>query len=229
AETLAQARNRGWLERDEQGRFRLASAGVRALRKALSHPADGARPANRPAKRLNPRKAAGARSAGRPCQESPLAWLRRRKDKDGQTLISEAQYNAGERLAADWRRAHITRRVTSDWSGVAASRRVRRGAPDTGVELSDAAVAARERVYRALGAVGSELGGILLDVCCFETGLETAEQAPGWPQRAAKVVLQLALTSLARHSGLTAPERSPFAVLRHWGDEDYRPSIDAWR
>ncbi len=107
AEILAQARNRGWLERDEQGRFRLASAGVRALRKALSQP-----------------------------------------------LITAAQYNAGERLAADWRRAHITRRVTSDWSGVAASRRVRRGAPDTGVELSDAAVAARERVFRALAALG---------------------------------------------------------------------------
>jgi hypothetical protein len=90
-------------------------------------------------------------------------------------------------------------------------------------------VAARERVYRALEAVGSELGGILLDVCCFETGLETAEQAAGWPQRAAKVVLQLALTSLARHYGLIAPERSPFARLRHWGDEDYRPTIDAWR
>jgi hypothetical protein len=229
AGVLAQARNRGWLERDERGRFRLASAGVRALRKALSYPADPARPANRPAKRLNSRKAAGARSVGRPSHETPLAWLHRRKDKDGQPLITDAQYTAGERLAADYHRAHISRRVTSDWSGVAASRRVRRGAPDTGVELSDAAVAARERVYRALGAVGSELGGILLDVCCFETGLEMAEQAAGWPQRAAKVVLQLALTSLARHYGLIAPERLPFARLRHWGDEDYRPTIDGWR
>jgi hypothetical protein len=202
---------------------------VRALRKALSHPVDAARPTNKPAKRLNSRKAAGARSVGRPTHETPLAWLHRRKDKDGQPLITDAQYTAGERLAADYHRAHISRRVTSDWSGVAASRRVRRGAPDTGVELSDAAVAARERVYRALGAVGSELGGILLDVCCFETGLEMAEQAAGWPQRAAKVVLQLALTSLARHYGLIAPERLPFARLRHWGDEDYRPTIDGWR
>ena len=53
--------------------------------------------------------------------------------------------------------------------------------------------------------------------------------AEGWPQRAAKVVLQLALTSLARHYGLIAPERSPFARVRHWGDEDYRPGLDAWR
>jgi hypothetical protein len=112
---------------------------------------------------------------------------------------------------------------------VTASRSARRGAPDAGVELSDAAVAARERIKRAVAAVGSELAGILIDVCCHETGLEAAERAEGWPQRAAKVVLQLALTSLARHYGLIAPERSPFARLRHWGDEDYRPGLDAWR
>jgi hypothetical protein len=34
---------------------------------------------------------------------------------------------------------------------------------------------------------------------------------------------------LARHYGLIAPERFPFARLRHWGDEDYRPTMDAWR
>ena len=162
-------------------------------------------------------------------QDTPLAWLRRRKDKDGQPLITDAQFTAGERLATDYRRAHITRRITSDWSGVAASRQSRRGAPDAGVELSDAAVAARERLKRAIAAVGSELAGILIDVCCHETGLEAAERAEGWPQRAAKVVLQLALTSLARHYGLIAPERTPFARLRHWGDEDYRPGLDAWR
>jgi hypothetical protein len=52
----------------------------------------------------------------------------------------------------------------------------------------------------------------------------------GWPQRAAKVVLQLALTRLARHYGLLAPQpRSGTQRLRHWGSEDYRPDIDAWR
>jgi hypothetical protein len=219
---VAQARSRGWVERDQQGRLRLASAGLKVLRKALGHPtAAGTGPRKKPGRK--------AKASKPSTQETPLAWLRRRRDKDGQPLITDAQFTAGERLAADYRRAHITRRITSDWSGVAASRRSRRGAPDVGVELSDAAVAARERVNRAIAAVGSELAGILIDVCCHETGLEAAERAEGWPQRAAKVVLQLALTSLARHYGLIAPERTPFARLRHWGDEDYRPGLDAWR
>ena len=229
AAIVAQARSRGWLEGDQRGRLRLASAGLKVLRKALSQPAAASSgPPKKSARSAKAGKAAAAKSSTHALQDTPLAWLRRRKDKDGQALITDAQFTAGERLAADYRRAHIVRRITSDWSGVAASRQ-RRGAPDTGVELSDAAVAARERLKRAIAAVGSELAGILIDVCCHETGLEAAERAEGWPQRAAKVVLQLALTSLARHYGLIAPERSPFARLRHWGDEDYRPGLDAWR
>ncbi len=44
-----------------------------------------------------------------------------------------------------------------------------------------------------------------------------------------KIVLQLALTSLARHYGLIAPEPSPSTRrMRHWGVEDFRPTLDAW-
>jgi hypothetical protein len=228
APIMAQASGRGWLERDPQGNLRLATAGIKALRKVLSQSAGSPHPAKRTRQQGKASKASSPKSPARTLHEAPLAWLRRRRDKDGQPLISEAQYAAGERLAADYRRAQISRRVTSDWSGVAASRGSRRGAPDAGVELSDAAVAARERVNRAIAAVGSELAGILIDVCCHETGLESAERAQRWPQRAGKVVLQLALTSLARHYGLIAAERSPFTRLRHWGDEGYRPTIDAW-
>ena len=180
------------------------------LRKALSQPAAACvGPRKKSGRSAKAGKAAVAKPSTHAMQDTPLAWLRRRKDKDGQPLITDAQFTAGERLAADYRRAQISRRITSDWSGVDRVAAARRGAPDAGVELSDAAVAARERIKRAIAAVGSELAGILIDVCCHETGLEAAERAEGWPQRAAKVVLQLALTSLARHYGLIAPERSP--------------------
>jgi hypothetical protein len=66
-------------------------------------------------------------------------------------------------------------------------------------------------------------------VCCFETGLEASGRTAGWPRGAARVVLDLALTRLARHYGLVAPERPAAARLRHWGDADYRPTIERWR
>ena len=137
---------------------------------------------------------------------------------------------AGERLAADFQRAQLAPRVTANWSAIVPGRRMRRAAPGAGVEVSDNAVAARSRVHRALSAVGPELAGILLDVCCLDVGLEAAERAQRWPQRAGKVVLQLALTGLARHYGLLPPEPTPGAHrLRHWGSDDYRPTLDVWR
>ena len=84
---------------------------------------------------------------------------------------------------------------------------------------------------RALMAVGPEVSGVLVDICCELKGLEDAEKENGWPQRAGKVVLQIALTRLARHYGLIGSDQQKPARrgLRHWGSEDYRPTLDAWR
>jgi hypothetical protein len=161
--------------------------------------------------------------------ETALRWLRRRGATGGRALLSEPQFQAGERLAADFRHAGLLPRVTANWSAVAPGVRRRRAAPDSGNEASDRAVAARQRVHAALDAVGPELAGILLDVCCFDAGLEATGRAARWPRGAARVVLELALTRLARHYGLLAPERPAAGRLRHWGDDDYRPTIDGWR
>ena len=160
--------------------------------------------------------------------ESPLGWLYRRRDKDGKALISEAEFAAGERLRADFWFAQMTPRVTTSWASDGfSSRRQRRAAPGAGIELQDRVIVARERVRTALQSVGPELSGILIDVCCHLKGLEEAERAIGWPQRSGKVVLQLALRRLARHYGLM-PMGDPDerGKVRHWGAEDYRPTID---
>jgi hypothetical protein len=227
AGSIACGRRMGWLDRAQDGeRLHLTPAGARALRRVRSQ--QGAAQTDR---RYNDGHLIAIRpapSGGR--QEGPLAWLRRRKDKDGRPLISEAQFAAGERLCADYWRGQLTPRVTADWSGSATSKRTRRAAPGFGAELTDSVVAARERVYRALRAVGPELGNILIDVCCLEMGLQAAGREKAWPQRATRIVLDLALTSLARHYGLIPPEPSPGALrLRHWGEEGYRPNLDAWR
>jgi len=161
--------------------------------------------------------------------ESPIAWLRRRKDKDGAPMISQAQFEAGERLRADFHFALMMPRTTMNWSSVAPARRSRRAGASLRTDvMSDGPSAAGERVRRALAVVGPELAGVLIDVCCHLKGLEAAERDAGWPQRSGKIVLQLALTRLARHYGLEAmPNVAPrCSAARHWGASDYRPSFD---
>lgn len=181
---------------------------------------------------LSEREIAGAR---RPVVvnegESPLGWLKSRKDRNGRPLISAEQFAAGERLRADYWFAHLSPRVTSNWGSSAPSLRARRAAPNNAATLRDEVIAAKERVVRALMAVGPEVSGVLVDICCELKGLEEAERENGWPQRAGKVVLQIALTRLARHYGLIRDERQMPArrKLRHWGSEDYRPTLEAWR
>jgi hypothetical protein len=166
---------------------------------------------------------------GRNLAESPIAWLFSRRDGDGNPLISEAEFNAGERLREDFHFAQMSPSVTQCWSASAGTGGGARSAPGAGVELADNVIAAAERVRRALAAVGPELAGVLIDVCCHLKGLETVERRAGWPQRAGKVVLRVALRSLARHYGLaTGPRAAPrSAAVRHWGAPGYRPSLDA--
>jgi hypothetical protein len=139
--------------------------------------------------------------------ESPLGWLKSRKGRNGRPLITDDQYAAGERLRADYWFAHMSPRVTSNWSALAPAERSRRGAPSNAAALRDEVIAAKERVMRALMAVGPEVSGVLVDICCEPKGLEDAEKENGWPQRAGKVVLQIALTRLARHYGLIRDDK----------------------
>jgi hypothetical protein len=160
--------------------------------------------------------------------ESPLRWLATRKDKAGKPMLESYQVEAGERLRADYQFAGLTSKVTSSWNP-AASANSSGGANDAAAHL-DNIMAARQRVVRAVAAVGPELAGILVDVCCHLRGLEDAEKNEGWPQRSGKVILQLALTKLARHYGLVSEEKISSSLrskLTHWGADDYRPRLNA--
>lgn len=156
--------------------------------------------------------------------ESPLAWLAKRRGPNGRPLIGLVQFQAGERLRADFTRAGLTPRVTSNW--IAPVAQGRRSSGGTAVSFSDSVLAAKERFSRALDAVGPEFAGILLDVCCFLKGLETVERDREWPRRTAKVVLGLALDRLARHYGIGSEMRGPArAPTRFWRTPDARPAM----
>ena len=59
-------------------------------------------------------------------------------------------------------------------------------------------IAARQSVHLALDAVRPEFAGLPLDICCFLKGLEDIERECALPARSGKVVLQLALSRVAR-------------------------------
>jgi hypothetical protein len=131
--------------------------------------------------------------------ESPLAWLARRKGRDGRALIEPVQLLAGERLRAEFTRAHLMPRITANWDASVATGP--RGASPA--SFTETVVGARQRVRAALDAAGPEFAGLLVEVCCFLKGLEQVESERRWPPRSAKVVLQLGLNRLARHYGLS--------------------------
>jgi Domain of unknown function (DUF6456) len=158
--------------------------------------------------------------------ESPLGWLAWRRGRDGRPLIAAHQHQAGERLRADFTRANLMPRTTSNWASPVASGR-RGSGGDHAASFTETMIAARQRVHSALDAAGPEFAGLLIDVCCFLKGLEDIERDRAWPARSAKVVLQLALDRLARHYGYAGEAHGRAqAPVRVWLADDAAFSVD---
>jgi hypothetical protein len=125
--------------------------------------------------------------------ENPLFWLRSRKGPDGKAIISQSQMEAGCRLQSDFFSATAQPKLVLDLSQPYLGKQTRgfEGAP-----MTDRAMDARARMNAALNMLGPGLADIALEVCCYMQGLESAEKHIGWPRRAGKVVLQIALQRL---------------------------------
>jgi hypothetical protein len=126
--------------------------------------------------------------------ESPLAWLHAHGN------VSARQYEAGERLRADYETASLGPSITMRWDD-AAPARGRRGVV-AALDPTETQVAARRRFDRAIAAAGPGLSDVLWRVVCACERLPAAEKALGWPARAGKLVLGLALDRVADHYGL---------------------------
>lgn len=123
--------------------------------------------------------------------ESPLGWLFARG------LVTRRQYDAGERLRADWERAQLSPRVTMSWD--AAPLAPGRGGSAPAPDLAGAQIDAKRRFDDAIQAAGSGLADILWRVVCAGEGMRDAEHALGWPARAGKLVLTFALDRVAAY------------------------------
>jgi hypothetical protein len=155
------------------------------MRERVERGIDGDRVTDAPPRR-------GQRSVTVNLAESPLSWLAARG------LVTARQIEAGGRLRADYERASLPPGVTMRWDAAPRGRHA-------GVQALDptmAQIEAKRRFDAAVGAAGAGLSDILWRVVCAGEGVPAAERALGWPARAGRVVLGLALDRLGDHYGL---------------------------
>lgn len=129
----------------------------------------------------------GKRSVTVNLAESPLTWLHARGH------LNDRQFDAGERLRADWERAQLAPSVTMRWEPVRSSGT----GGDRGLNASERQLAAKQRFNGATTAAGPGLSDILWRVVCAGDALVDAEKALAWPARSGKLVLGLALDRVA--------------------------------
>ena len=145
---------------------------------------------------LGERALDGVGQKGRPARsvtvnlaESPLGWLFARGH------VTRRQMEAGERLRSDWERAQLNPRVTMSWDAAPIARS--RGGSAPGIDLNGSQLDAKRRFEAAVDEAGPGLADILWRVVCAGEGMRDAETALGWPARAGKLVLSLALDRVA--------------------------------
>ncbi len=108
-----------------------------------------------------------ARSVTVNLAESPLGWLFARGH------VSQRQFDAGERLRADWERGQLGQRVTMAWDAAPVART--RGGSAQPVDLSGSQLDARRRFEAAVAEAGTGLSDILWRVVCAGEGMREAE------------------------------------------------------
>lgn len=190
-----------WITCDKPGRvssYRLTVAGRAALRRMTADPFDA--PFGAQHRHMDTRDVMddGARLRVRMnSAESPISMLGRKRDKDGKPYLDADLVRVAEKLREDFELAQMGPRVAQNWDRFLTAGD--RGGFRPGARLGEGPRAARERVLRALTDLGPGLGDVVLRVCCFVEGIETAERDMGWAARSGKIVLRIALQRLKRH------------------------------
>jgi len=121
--------------------------------------------------------------------ESPLGWLFARGH------LSQRQHDAGEQLRLDWERAQLAPRVTMRWDPAPVAKSG--GGAGGALQPAETQLRAKQRFDEALAAAGPGLTDILWRVVCAGEGMRDVETALGWPARAGKLVLTIALDRVA--------------------------------
>nr|WP_246162338.1 DUF6456 domain-containing protein [Roseovarius faecimaris] len=196
---------KGWLQCGKTGRitrYAISSAGRDALSRLMAEAenkalgfADAQARFDGPGHEAPPAQADPGPRRGRRRRyggtESPLVVLARRRDKSGQSFLTDDLVRAGERLREDFELAQMESRGAQDWESYL-------DMPAVGDAPTEGSTA-RARVIGALRDLGPGLGDVALQCCCYLEGLERIEKRMNWSARSGKIVLRIALQRLRRH------------------------------
>jgi hypothetical protein len=152
--------------------------------------------------------------------ESPIARLAVSPASGGSPFLEKHHVEMAEKLRRLVERAGMLARMTTNYSAGTGSTASSNGTSD----ISDMAADARRELSRIHRILPHDCAAVAIDVCGFLKGLQQVEVERGWPRRSAKLVLRIALESLAVHYGfdraaIGAPSRRP----HRWMDAGARP------
>lgn len=201
---------REWIEgkmKGRLGRYSITAAGRaelgRLLARAESLRASGEQDDSTVALGRAPR-ARTLRSAG---AEAPLRVLARRKRGDGEAFLSATLVQAAERFRESFEIARVAGALGDDLAPLYAGRIQPPMTQNGGAALSMArGDLALSHLVDAVRTIGPELAETVVMAVCEEWGMEKIEKELEFPARSGKIVLSIALHSLARHYEKVGPQ-----------------------
>jgi len=136
------------------------------------------------------------RSAG---AESPLSVLARRKRNSGGAWLTPELVAAGLRFRESWEIAHLGGELTRDWDKLVAGRISSAGGKGAGGGAVTRRLEAEQGLAAAIRSLGPDMAETVIMAVCQEQGMEDIENQLDYPARSGKIVLRIALNTLARH------------------------------
>jgi hypothetical protein len=127
--------------------------------------------------------------------------LSRRKDNQGQALLSDAEQEAGRRLIHDYACAGHGHVATQNYMSAGEDKgHYSGGAEDAHIRRIDSA----KRYEAARLALGEGLDKAVLAICCHDQRLEHIERAEKWARGTGLTLLKMGLMRLVKHYGTQA-------------------------
>ncbi len=191
------------------GRYSITAAGRAELNRQMAQAeSQRAQEDVGPAAQGQGARAQTGRAAG---AEAPLRVLARRKRGDGEAYLPRALVAAAERFHESFEIARVSGVLGEDLSPllqgqIAVSPTAANAAGATTAQALSRGELALDHLSKAVRALGPDLAETVILAVCREWGMERVEEALDYPARSGKIVLRIALTTLARHYGATQDE-----------------------